>query len=284
MTRETEQQKTKGPQSGVTEGGSPGGPDGGISQEAVNPEGGADVANDIVNRVPSESEVVEYLRSHPEFFVDHDYLLKEIRVPHLTGSAISLVERQVHVFREQRDQLRQEMAELISIARENDRFFERSKRLLLNLLESKSLEEVSIILDDSIRNDFKLDQVSLLLFGSEKDYPASNLQLIELDKIHEVLGHVLESSRAICGRLQPAHYEILFPQAQSKVGSAAVIPLRHGELLGTFSIGSKDQNYFDKGMGSLFLSYISDTLSRILPPLLAQERVNPVADVVSVSS
>ncbi len=233
--------------------------------------------------VLTEAAVVDYLRAHPAFFVDHDYLLKEIRVPHVTGSAISLVERQVHIFREQRDQLRNEMAELIAVARENDRFFEKSKRLLLNLLESKSLEEVSIVLDDSIRNDFKLDHVSLLLFGREDEYPATNLQIVELSAITEELGHVLESSRAICGRLQPAHLDILFPQAQAEVGSAAVIPLRFGELLGTFSIGSKDQNYFDRGMGTLFLSYISDTLSRILPPLLAQERIRKT-NKVSVTS
>ncbi len=254
----------------------------GSANHEADANSGADANNKIA--ALTEPEVVEYLRAHPQFFVNHDYLLKEIQVPHLTGSAISLVERQVHVFREQRDQLRREMAELISVARENDRFFEKSKRLLLNLLESRSLEEVSIILDDSIRNDFKLDQVSLLLFGRAQDYSAANLQMIELDTIHEVLGHVLESSRAICGRLQPAHYAILFPQAQSDIGSAAVIPLRHGELLGTFSIGSKDPNYFDKGMGSLFLSYISDTLSRILPPLLAQERIGQAAETLSVGS
>lgn len=233
----------------------------------------------VSSQAISEAEVVSYLRANPSFFVEHDYLLKEIKVPHVTGSAISLVERQVHIFREQRDQLRCEMAELIAIARENDRFFEKSKRLLLNLLESRSLEEVAIVLDDSIRNDFKLDHVSLLLFGTPDEYPASNLQIIELSSVTKELGHVLESSRAICGRLQPAHLAILFPLAEEEVGSAAVIPLRFGELMGTFSIGSRDYNYFDRGMGSLFLSYISDTLSRILPPLLAQERIRKAGKI-----
>ena len=121
----------------------------------------------------SEAQVVEYLRQHPGFFVDHDYLLREIRVPHDSGRAISLVERQVQVFREQRDQLQRELGNLIAIARENDRFFEKSKRLLINLIEAKSLEEVVIMIEESVRNDFGLDCASLLLFGDPRDYPAT---------------------------------------------------------------------------------------------------------------
>ena len=43
-----------------------------------------------------DSEMVAgYLRRHPEFFVDHDELIPDLRIPHLPGEAVSLVERQV---------------------------------------------------------------------------------------------------------------------------------------------------------------------------------------------
>ena len=48
----------------------------------------------------TEQQVVEYLRTHSGFFTDHEYLLKEIKLPHASGKAISLAERQVHIFRE----------------------------------------------------------------------------------------------------------------------------------------------------------------------------------------
>jgi uncharacterized protein YigA (DUF484 family) len=75
---------------------------------------------------PTREQVVEYLRNHPDFFVDQDELLRSLTLPHDSGQAISLVERQVHLFREQRDTLRREMVELVSIARHNDRLFEKS--------------------------------------------------------------------------------------------------------------------------------------------------------------
>lgn len=81
--------------------------------------------NEQDSPVITEEQVVGYLRAHPEFFLSHDDLLREITIPHNSGQAISLVERQVHVFREQRDQLRKELGHLVAIARDNDRFFEK---------------------------------------------------------------------------------------------------------------------------------------------------------------
>lgn len=40
-------------------------------------------------------QVAAYLSQHPEFFVEHDELIPELRIPHQPGDAVSLVERQV---------------------------------------------------------------------------------------------------------------------------------------------------------------------------------------------
>ena len=70
----------------------------------------------------------------------------------------------------------------------------------------------------------------------------------------------------------------LFQKQAGDVGSAAIIPLRNGDLCyGVFSIASKDPLHFDSSMGSLFLSYISDFISRLLPTLLSHPKsaMNP---------
>lgn len=229
----------------------------------------------------TEQQVVDYLRTHTGFFTDHAYLLNEIKLPHQSGKAISLAERQVHVFREQRDDLQRELADLIDIAKQNDQFFDKSKRLLMNLLEAQSLDEVMIVVEDSVKNDFGLEFCSMLLFGERAEYPVSNVQMVSQLEAEKVLGTLIESKRAVCGRFTDDQLQCLFPDANSEVASAAVIPLRSSETLGMFSLGSKGQDYFESGMGSLFLSYISDTLSRLLPPLLQRERANPKAEDVA---
>ncbi len=229
----------------------------------------------------SEQQVVEHLRAHPAFFTHHDYLLNEIKLPHPSGKVISLAERQVHVFREQRDELQNELADLIDIAKQNDQFFDKSKRLLMNLLEAQSLDEVLIVVEESVKHDFGLEFCSMLLFGDNVDYPVNNLQMIPLPEAEIVLGTLIESKRAVCGRFSEEQMNCLFPGAQNEVTSAAVVPLRNSELFGMFSLGSNDKDYFDSGMGSLFLSYISDTLSRLLPPLLQRERSQSKAEAVA---
>src|SRR5690554_235890 len=114
----------------------------------------------------TREQVADYLRDNPDFFVDQDELLRTLTLPHDSGRAISLVERQVHLFREQRDTLRRELVELVSIARHNDRLFEKSKRLLLQVIEARNLTDMAAAIDDSIRGDFGLDAASVLLFSN----------------------------------------------------------------------------------------------------------------------
>ncbi len=230
---------------------------------------------------PSAGAVARYLQAHPEFFVEHEALLNQLKLPHRSGSAVSLVARQVSLFREQRDEFKRQLTELIETARENDRFFEKSKRLLMNLLEAQSLDEVVIVLQDSFRNDFRVEFCSLVLFGEPDRFPINSLHIIPEDQARAGLGTLLETRRAICGRFQPEQLALLFPHYHTKIGSAAVIPLRYSEVLGMLSIGSDDMDYFDSSMGSLFLSYISESLSRLLPPLLAQEQRDAASQPVA---
>ncbi len=231
--------------------------------------------------------VAEYLREHPDFFVDQDELLRSLTLPHDSGRAISLVERQVHLFREQRDTLRQELVELLSIARHNDRLFEKSKRLLMHVIEARNLNDMAAAVDDSIRGDFGLDAASVILFTDEA-LPGNGhgaLHVVSPDDARERLGGLLEGDRAVCGQFRESERSFLFPDREEPIASVALVPLRAAdELVGVFAVGSCESGYFDQSMGSLFLTYISDTLSRLLPPILLRHTAAaPLADTVAGS-
>ena len=152
----------------------------------------------------TRKEVAEYLRANPDFFVDQDELLRSLTLPHDSGRAISLVERQVHLFREQRDTLRRELVELVSIARHNDRLFEKSKRLLMQVIEARTLNDMASAIDDSIRGDFGLDAASVLLF-TEAELPEASqgaLHVVSPSVARERLGSLLEGERAVCGQFR----------------------------------------------------------------------------------
>ena len=61
--------------------------------------------------------LVAFLQAHPDFFITHTHLLADLVVPHESGGAVSLIERQVAVLRDQNRQVRRELADLVQIAR-----------------------------------------------------------------------------------------------------------------------------------------------------------------------
>ncbi len=232
----------------------------------------------------TREQVADYLRENPEFFVDQDELLRSLTLPHDSGRAISLVERQVHLFREQRDTLRRELVELVSIARQNDRLFEKSKRLLMQVIEARTLNDMASAIDDSIRGDFGLDAASVLLFTEANVAGASQgaLHVVRPVEARERLGSLLEGDRAVCGQFRESERAFLFPDRDEPIASVALVPLRSDELVGVFAVGSCQPGYFDQSMGSLFLSYISDTLSRLLPPMVQRHTgAAPVTEIAT---
>ncbi|HTN34025.1 MAG TPA: DUF484 family protein [Marinobacter sp.] len=232
----------------------------------------------------TREQVTDYLSANPDFFLDQDELLRSLTLPHDSGRAISLVERQVHLFREQRDTLRRELVELVAIARHNDRLFEKSKRLLMQVIEARTLNDMATAIDDSIRGDFNLDASSVLLFSDTELSEVSQgaLHVVSPAEAQERLGSLLDGERAVCGQFRESEREFLFPNRDEPIASVALVPLRADGLVGVFAVGSCQPGYFDQSMGSLFLSYISDTLSRLLPPMVCRHTATAlVADIAT---
>ena len=94
-----------------------------------------DSASPKKDGLPSESEVARYLRNHPGFFLNNEDLLTELKITHKTGKAVSLLERQVEVLRERNMDMRGRISGMLDNAQRNDMLFERSKTLILSLIE-----------------------------------------------------------------------------------------------------------------------------------------------------
>ncbi|MDA8481600.1 MULTISPECIES: DUF484 family protein [Pseudomonas] len=207
--------------------------------------------------------VAAYLRLHPEFFVQHEELIPEMRIPHQPGDAVSLVERQVKLLRERNIEMRHRLSQLMDVARENDRLFDKTRRLVLDLLDASSLEEVVGAVEDSLRHEFQVPFVSLILF-SENTLPVG--RSVTVAEAHQSIGGLLAGGKTICGVLRGHELEFLFgAQERDQVGSAAVVSLSHQGLHGVLAIGSPDPQHYKSSLGTLFLGYIAEVLARVLP-------------------
>ncbi len=226
-------------------------------------------ATDISQAALSEPQVAEFLAAHPDFFSRHLHLLAELHVPHNSAPAVSLVERQTSLLRDKNRALNTRLGELIDIARHNDLKFDKTRRLVLALLEASSLDDVAVALDESLCEDFNGDQAVLLLFH-EAARGSNGVRCCPREEA-AVIDALVSSNLASCGQLGEPQNRFIFGEAALKVQSAAVVPLVKGETLGLLAIGSYDAHYFQSSQGTLLLSYVGEVLSRVIARILPPE-------------
>ena len=81
------------------------------------------VAEDLSSNLTvdvTEEQVVKHLQDNPEFFLNHPKVLSNMRLPHDSGEAISLVEKQVTILREQGVKATERLKDLTDNARTID--------------------------------------------------------------------------------------------------------------------------------------------------------------------
>lgn len=214
----------------------------------------------------TEQQVADWLANNPDFFSRQSWLLEKLYVPHQTGDAVSLVERQTTVLRAKAQSLQTHLSDIIEAARHNDSQFDKTKRMVLALLEADSFDELAIALEESICADFSGDEVELILF-SDTPLDVNTLRVLPRSQTSMVQS-LIESNLPSCGRLSDSMTRFIFRQPNQPVRSCAAVPLVKGETLGLLAIGSHDPNYFQSSQGTLFLSYIGEVLSRVLARLM----------------
>ena len=71
----------------------------------------------------SDQAVLNFLRQSPDFFLRHPSALSELSLPHESGQAVSLIERQIDILRDRNVTMPRRMNVLLQAARSNDEIF-----------------------------------------------------------------------------------------------------------------------------------------------------------------
>ncbi|CAA0118182.1 DUF484 family protein [Zhongshania aliphaticivorans] len=228
-----------------------------------------DSASPKKDGLPSETEVARYLRNHPGFFLNNEDLLTELKITHKTGKAVSLLERQVEVLRERNMDMRNRISSMLDNAQRNDMLFERSKTLILSLIEARRAEELSNTLCRHLVNDFEdIDYASLILFADPKRVGGNSLKVVSPEQAQHQIGNLLRGKKSVCGVLRGEELSFLFGKHADHIGSAALMPIQPGNIDGVIAIASKNPQHFKSSMGTMFLEYIADVVNRTLPRLM----------------
>jgi uncharacterized protein YigA (DUF484 family) len=218
----------------------------------------------------STSQVEDYLQHHPDFFHEHLSLLEQMSIPHPSGTAISLISKQLELFRSKHLEMESQLNALIEIARDNDTSFIRMHKLTLALLDTSTLEQAIANLDTVLADYFLTDFVAVRIIKQRPESAIANLFIEPGSEDLQPFLKVLASNQPKCGRPTLGQAKVLFGNSAVEVKSCAIIPMNFTELDGILAIGSREEERFHYSMGNLFLTQMSEIIGTRLISLLRQ--------------
>ena len=211
------------------------------------------------------NDVVDYLRTHPEFFLQQDDLLAELSLPHESGQAISLLERQVTILRERGIEARQKLNNLLENARNNDQLFDTTRNLVLALLRAKDVTEIANVAIDQLSNHDSIDACEIILVEHPGLNVDQSIRVEPLASLKNNYGDVFRLKRTHCGSIDTDQISLLFPNNANNIRSTALCPvISNSEVLALLAMGNQAENYFNVNLDTLFLDFIGHVVGAVL--------------------
>lgn len=211
----------------------------------------------------NERELVAYLKAHPDFLSRHPDLLESIELKHRSGSAVSLIEKQVEMLRARNQRLEDRLERLLEAARDNERRQDSVHRLARTLIRAPSLASVAKGLASCMREDFGIEET--LIGISAAHYKRHDIEgvvpVAPEGRLAQALENFFRTRLIECGPIEPARAKLLFPKAGQPVKSAAIVPLEKESSLGFVALGAYDAERFAPRQGKMFLELTAELIS-----------------------
>lgn len=224
---------------------------------------------EVIEDEVSEETVHNYLERNPDFFERNAALLSNLRLPHVAGGAVSLVERQVSVLRQKDMKLERKFKDLLEVARDNDVLASKMHQLTLRLLAADDLSSTLTAVETALRTGFDADQSILVLFGDPESF--TNIKVGRFFKVVErdseevgAFSTFVKGVSPRCGQIRDTQRDFLFGQDTDEVGSAALVPLGKKSEVGFLAIGSADADRFNPAMSIDFLARLGELVAAAL--------------------
>jgi hypothetical protein len=215
-----------------------------------------------------DEEVAEWLKANPEFFRRNGDLLAGLRLPHASGAAVSLIERQVDVLREKNNNAESRLAELVSIARSNEQLAAKIHQFARRLIRAPTRRAVLAQIERGFREEFDTGHTVLLLFKGAPE-AAQELRFVRHVAADDTnlngFENLLATGKPRCGQIRDSQREYIFGPDSASIGSVALVPLAGAEnSAGLLVLGSVNRERFHPGMSTDFLQLLGELISDAL--------------------
>ena len=214
--------------------------------------------------------VSEYLIQNPDFFEHNPDVFEAINISHDSGKAISLVERQISLMRERNKKMIAQIDQMQATAKDNQLLMEKTNRLVLNLVKANDLTSLIKALNVSLKSDFATEFFSLTLIAEDPSPNKTAANFISESEAKTTIGNLLSANKAVCGKRKKAELTLLFGKQADDVGSVLALPLKNTNTFGLLALGQSDPDFYCDEIGTVFIDYIGELLSELVP-----QHINP---------
>ena len=223
----------------------------------------------------SEEAVALYLQRNPDFFRRHANVLADMSLPHNSGNAVSLIERQVAILRERSIQTRHKLGELMEAAKDNDALFNTTQSLVIDLLNTESINSTFVEMEQQLKQNFGVETASIALISSDSENKSASSEAIEprfirhIDDAKIEITGIINNSQSLCGTLREQEADFIFPAASRAIGSVALTTRKitdgskEGSLL-MLAVAHHNAEHYNSNTGTLFLDYLCDILTALV--------------------
>lgn len=206
----------------------------------------------------SAAAVGDYLLAHPEFFQEQKKLLARLSIPHPAGGAVSLVERQVEVLRQENRRLERRLIDWMEIAQDNDRLLGQLHTLAVALLAAGGRNARWQSLRTSLRDDFRAAAVALIVHDDARAAGLDDVRVLAGDDAAFAgLATALKDGKPFCRTLNADQSERLFP-GETGLASAAWVPLDLGGAKALLVLASADPKHFHPALDTTYLARLGE--------------------------
>jgi uncharacterized protein YigA (DUF484 family) len=204
-------------------------------------------------------DVAQFLTDHPDFLARHPEVLDRLELPHESGEAVSLIERQVEQLRSRNDKLSGQLNQLVKVASDNEKLMVRLHSFTLELMTIGDISAFFDRLAEVLQDEFEADVLNISLYDREiQGGDRTPIFKVDVDSAElEPLREQLDRKESSCGRLNRNKLDTLFRSRAQWVQSTALVPI--GDK-GFLAIGSSDPARFYPGMGTLFLDLLAQVI------------------------
>ena len=215
----------------------------------------------------TQEKIKEYLLNNPNFFDKNPDTLESLVIPHFSGGAISLVERQILLLREKNLELTEHIKNIRTTAEDNVKLFEKTTRLVASLIMANDFESLVSRLSESLSRDFQVEFHQLILFGNCKIEANAYTKIVSIKEAEDNVGMLLTKEEPLSGISSRIELEFLFGNKKRKVKSAAAARLFNNSLLGILAIGNSNPNYYNSILDTIFFSHVTKVLNGLIPKM-----------------